>query len=243
MSGDPAAGSVDWPRFPHGPRGQRLPAMTITNYFLLLHVPRTGGQFLRKVCYENMPADWFIRNALDPHTPYEVVADDFRELPMFSLVRNPWDWYVSIYHYQTQTKSAGEEGPMWESAYERGRSDFQTTVRRLCTGERFENPTTGPIMRELDCDHYTAQWWRTAGMGVERGEVESGRFESLQRDFLSFLERHRVPIDDRFAATLREEPPYGSSKRGPYRDYYDDELRELVRHKARRIVDPYGYEF
>ena len=39
------------------------------------------------------------------------------------------------------------------------------------------------------------------------------------------------------------EPPYGSSKRGPYQQYYDDELRDLVGRKARRLVELGGYEF
>jgi hypothetical protein len=215
----------------------------LTRHFVLLHVPRTGGQFLRKICFERLPADWFIRNVLDPHTPYDVLAEDFRELPMFSLVRNPWDWYASIYHYLTQTLDDEDRGPMWESAYERGESDFATTVRRLCTGKDFDNPRTKPIMDRLDCDHGTAVWWRIAGAGVEAGHVEVGRFEDLRRDFLGFLERHRVPVPASFAEAVASEPAYGASERGPYQRYYDDELRELVRVKARRIVDAYGYEF
>jgi hypothetical protein len=240
---DSRPATQDWPNFPRGPRAQRLPSMVLTRYFAFLHVPRTGGQFVRKVCFERMPADWFIRNALDAHTPYDTIAEDFGELPMLSLVRNPWDWYVSIYHYLTQTLPEEHAGPVWEGAYARGRSDFATTVRRLCTGEGYDNPRLLPIMRKLDCDHYTATWWRIAGTGIERGKVECARFESLQRDLLAFFERHEVPLDAEFADALRAEPPYGSSRRGPYADYYDEDLKELVRHKARRIVDAFGYEF
>lgn len=234
---------VDWPTFPNGPRGQQLHSMVLTRHFVLLHVPRTGGQFLRKVCFERLPSDWFIRNALDAHTPYETVADDFADLPMFSLVRNPWDWYVSIYHFLTGTRGPDDRGPMWDSAYERGSADFKTVVRRLASGEGMENPITKPIMERLDCDHCTAVWWRIAGAGVEAGKVEVGRFETFQRDFLAFLERHEVPVGANFAEALTSEPPYGSTKRQPYANYYDDELRELVRRKARRIVDGFGYEF
>jgi hypothetical protein len=217
--------------------------MVLTRHFVLLHVPRTGGQFLRKVCFEHLPEQWFIRNALDAHTPYDVLADDFADLPMFSLVRNPWDWYVSIYHYLTQTLGPEDRGPMWESAYERGRGDFKTVVRRLCTGEGLDNPRTKPIMEKLDCDHCTAVWWRIAGAGAEAGKVETGRFENLQRDFLAFLERNAVPVSSSFVKALASEPPFGASRREPYPRYYDDELARLVGHKARRIVDANGYEF
>lgn len=234
---------IAWPTFPRGPRAQTLHSMVLTRHFALLHVPRTGGQFVRKVCFEHLPEQWFIRNALDAHTPYEVIADDFADLPMFSLVRNPWDWYVSIYHYMTQTRRPDFDGPMWESAYERGKAPFATAVRRLCTGEGLDNPTTKPIMERLGCDHYTARWWQIAGAGVEAGKVEVGHFESLQRDFLAFLEGHRVPVGRTFIEALASEPPFGASKRETYPSYYDEPLRELVRTSSRLIVETYGYEF
>jgi hypothetical protein len=98
-------------------------------------------------------------------------------------------------------------------------------------------------MRELDCDHLSAVFARIAGTGVDAGRVEVGRFESLQEDFLAFLERHEVPFGPEFARAVRAEPPFGSSKRGPYRSYYDDETRDLVARKARRLIAAHGYEF
>ena len=38
-------------------------------------------------------------------------------------------------------------------------------------------------------------------------------------------------------------PADNTSDRGQYRSYYDDRLRDLVAHKARLIVERYGYEF
>ncbi len=244
--GDPAqapAATPDWPTFPGGPRAQRLHSMVMTRHFILIHVPRTGGQFIRKVCFEHLPATWFIRNALDAHTPYDVIADDFAQLPMFAVARNPWDWYVSWYHYLTQTDAADRTGPMWTSAFDSGRSDFKSTVTAACSGRGFTNPRTEPIMRELDCDHLSAVYMRIAGRGVDAGRVQVGRFESLQLDFLAFLERHQVPTGRAFERTVMAEPPFGSSKRGRYQDYYDDELRDLVAEKARRLIAAHGYEF
>jgi hypothetical protein len=235
--------SDGWPTFPNGPMAQRLHSMVMTKYFVLIHVPRTGGQFIRKVCFENLPGEWFIRNALDAHTPYDKIARDFPDLPMFSAVRNPWDWYVSWYHYLTQTDPQSRTGPMWMSAFDRGRKDFRQTVFSACTGQSFDNPRTGPVMEQLDVDHYTAVYTRIVGSGVDAGRVEVGKFENLQRDFLAFLDKHQVPIGQAFARTLLKEPAFGSSKRGRYEQYYDDELRNLVGYKARQLVAQYGYEF
>jgi hypothetical protein len=75
-----------------------------------------------------------------------------------------------------------------------------------------------------------------------KGTVDIGRFESLREDFIAFLRRHEVPVDDGFAAHVMERPPDNVTERDAYASYYDAELRELVRHKS-TVVDEYGYTF
>jgi hypothetical protein len=231
-----------WPAFPPNvvPRHER---MLITKHFALVHVPRTGGNFIRDVCFEHLPREWLIRNALPIHTPYEELMPDFEDLPMLCFVRNPWDWYVSWYHHQTQHYEGERSGPIWRTAFGEGRNDFRQVVFACCTGEGFESPATKPIMEELGCDHYTARFLQVTGGGIESGHLEVGRYEHLRDDFLGFLERHEVPVDDAFADLVRGGAPKHTSERGPYREYYDEELRDLVGEKARLLVERFGYGF
>jgi hypothetical protein len=231
-----------WPTFP-SKQAPRFERMLITKHFAFVHVPRTGGNFIRDVCFEHLPSEWLIRNALPIHTPYDELAHDFSDLPMVCFVRNPWDWYVSWYHHQTQHYPFERSGRMWMTAFAGGRNDFRQTVWNCCTGENFENPTTGPIMRELDVDHYTARFIEMTGSGIETGRLEVGRYERLRGDFRDFLERHDVPVGDDFLARLAEDSAKHASERGPYRDYYDEELRDLVGRKARLLIERFGYEF
>ena len=78
--------------------------MLVTDKFVLIHVPKTGGTFLSglvrehcEVVYEQLHAPW-------PELPRE-----FRSLAGLAFVRNPWDWYVS--YYQHLQHDAGE----WET--------------------------------------------------------------------------------------------------------------------------------
>ena len=92
-------------------------------------------------------------------------------------------------------------------------------------------------------DLYTRQWRQSFRIAQLSGlEIDVGRQENLRDDFHSFLDRHSVPGDALRQAVLRAEPVNASQRNG-YRDYYDDELRDLVGEKARRIVKLYGYEF
>ena len=92
-------------------------------------------------------------------------------------------------------------------------------------------------------DYYSARFAWIGGRGLAEGLVEVGRFESLHDDFLAFLERHRVPVETSFVDAFKAFEPVNVGERGPYRDYYDDETRELVGEKTRAIVERYGYEF
>lgn len=222
---------------------RRSVSMLMTSHFVFLHVPRTGGRFLRKLCFEHLPASSFIPNDLPRGARFAELEDDFSDLPMFAVVRNPWDWYVSWYHNMTQVEPGQRSGPIWETGFSRGESDFATTVRRACTGERFESPRTSPLMSSLGVDHYTALHTWTTGEESGRSKVEILRFELLREDFQAFLSRHGVPVDERFLEALHNDPPVGTSDRRPYPEYYDSELRELVRESAAPIVTAHGYEF
>ena len=233
----------DWPTFPRGPRAQRLHSMVMTRHFILIHVPRTGGQFIRKVTFEQLPGDWFIRNALDAHTPWELVADDFAELPMFAVIRNPWDWYVSWYHYLTQTDADTRTGPMWMSAFEQGASDFTTDRHPGLHRRGLRQPGHRPdhararlrsSLRQLHADRRQGSRCRQGGAGQVR-EHAAGLPGLPATSRGSGRRRLRRGTDGG--------APYGSSKRGPYQQYYDDELRDLVGRKARRLVELGGYEF
>jgi hypothetical protein len=157
------------PKFADAITRPRLPSMLITSDFLFLHVPRTGGRFLRTLCYEHLPPERMIRNALSPHTGYDVVAHDFADLPMIAFVRNPWDWYVSWYHHLMQTTPEEQRGPQWESAFGRGQNSFKQAVTIACTGDGFGNVQTLETMRERNIDHFSAMFWRRAGIGAEAG--------------------------------------------------------------------------
>jgi hypothetical protein len=226
----------------NGLPSRRSVSMLMTSHFVFLHVPRTAGSFLRKLCFEQLPSSAFIPNDLARDSRFVELADDFSDLPAFAIVRNPWDWYVSWYHNMTQVRPQQRSGPIWETAFSRGESDFATTVRRACSGEGFQSPRTSELMSARGVDHYTAlHWWVTDDESGDGAEIL--RFERLREDFEAFLIRHGVPADESFLAALRSDPPVGASDRGPYPGYYDDELRELVAERAAPLIEAYGYEF
>ena len=70
-----------------------------------------------------------------------------------------------------------------------------------------------------------------------------GRFESLVDDLGGFLDSAGVELPDGAIERIRSAAPLNASERGPYRDYYDDELRDLVGESCRPLIERFGYAF
>jgi hypothetical protein len=111
-------------------------------------------------------------------------------------------------------------------------------------------------MREWDVDYLTATFALTTGRvpaetpadspfraPLSNGKLQIGRYESLREDMLGFLGGNEIQAPGEFLDAIRTGAPWHQSRRRPYREYYDDELRELVGTRAHRIVAEFGYEF
>jgi hypothetical protein len=70
-----------------------------------------------------------------------------------------------------------------------------------------------------------------------------GRMESLRNDLLQLLESVGEPVTAGLRAHLAEAPPTNMSVHGDYRDYYDDEVRDLVACHDALVIERFGYRF
>lgn len=201
--------------------------MLITKHFVFVHLQKTGGTFIRDLCKEHASV------LLDEgHKGAANIPEKYAHLPVFALIRNPWDWYVSWYCWVVQhLEEPGERRAQFTG------EDFAEVVRGACSPDPYQRC-------DWDWDLYTKLWQNSFRRAQRKGmEIEVGRYENLRGDFLSFLDRYGVPGENLRRAVLRASP-VNVSERSGYRDYYDDDdLRELVGRKARRIVAVYGYEF
>jgi hypothetical protein len=203
----------------------------ITPYFVFVHVPKTGGIWLKGV----LPRDWWVQ-ALDAHTERWRVPKEYADLPVLAFVRNPWDWYVSLYEYGRRLE-VGEDDQV-HSLFFNGDS-FESFLNEALSTRTIPD-LIGDWMRRYDLDYYTALF-RAMTQPVETTWI--GRFENLREDLLRFAEEHDVPISPEIRAKILNAPRRNVSKRRPYRSYYNDELRDLVATRSRPMVRLFGYSF
>lgn len=203
--------------------------------FIYIHIPKCAGKSLTKAFRAGGVELEFLGPALPAHKERYGIADLWlhhlpastlkRAVPdevwdtyfKFAFVRNPWDLLVSYYHYHKKEAAESEE--------------FRQSWPRIA--ERFRR--TSNFEEWVHTGIYVQPHLNFIADAEGRLMVDFvGRFETLRRDFQTVCER----------VGLRAQLPHeNSTEHAPYREYYNETTRELVRRKFRRDIETFGYEF
>jgi hypothetical protein len=246
--------------------------MLIHDRFVFLHVPKTGGSFLGRMLRQELGCRPLPDVPRSSHYGWNRIPAEARGRPVLAFVRNPWDWYVSWYSFATgippEKFEQAKARPLFRRLFADGSNqdaanpasprpnpanDFAVTVRRACTGivdggdlTELEEVVKGfdlaqPLMEGYD--FYTARLRFTVGEAFDSELATIGRFESLFDDLESFFESAGVDLPEGAMERIRLAEPRNTTKRGPYRDYYDDELRDLVGSSCHELIERFEYSF
>jgi hypothetical protein len=207
--------------------------MLVTRYFVFVHVPKTGGVWVKSV----IPEEWWVE-ALNAHELYENLPIKYANLPVLAFVRNPWDWYVSLYEYGREREVEEDEDTTVHDLFFKD-GTFDSLLRTALFSQEIPY-YVGRLMRECGLDYYSALF---KAMTDPRQGLWVGRFENLREDFLSFADAHDVYVSPELRRKVLESPRVNTSERKEYRHYYDDELRRLVETRAEGLIADFGYEF
>jgi len=174
--------------------------MLITKHFVFVHLQKAGGNFVKAVCEQNLPPDWLVPNDLDDHTSFQRLPAEHSHLPVFSLIRNPWDWH----DYR-----AGGRGGV------RGNLGHARPAAALDAGDA--RARLGPLHALVLAARRSRGRGGKSGGGARR-DTSRGlhRIPGASRG----AGRRHVPD------AVRAMPATNTSDRGQYREYYDDRLRD-----------------
>ena len=248
--------------------------MIITEDFVLLNFPRTGSTFVRnalKRLYGGeeggvtarlreliLPIDRTFsaleQNRRSQHGTYAQIPAEHRHLPVVSVMRNPFDLYVSHYElgFWRKHPPAGRQTP---GGRDPGGPDLSFgQYVELMHGPGLEDVLVGKNPR-ADVGHLTVHFLKFFSREPARAvdaltdEYIDGRHfrEDLagvrflhQEDLASELRRFlaRVGHSPQETAFIEALPPENAARRRqgrPWPAYYSDELRTLVRRRERML--------
>jgi len=196
------------------------------------------------------------------------LPEEFSHLPVIGFVRNPWDWYVSMFFDYRRKKQY-----VYRIVSENGTHRFKETVSRfLRLGDNSDQsksllaqlvkaaPTVidaeAPSRRDfpgLRSEHFASypadrgyySWLFQLMFESKRTHrVHIGRFENLREEVTRLLMATGTPITSEIKAYTSEAKGLNLSPRP--RDYawgYPPELERLVADRDKYLIDQFGYAF
>lgn len=192
---------------------------------ILVHVPKTGGQSLAIALGCNRTLDELYGldgdRELSHLTACELavqVPTEWQTYYRFAFVRNPWDRFVSAYHY-CQGRPAFADGRQFT---------FEDYIRELtsCDKSKLTHVQQRHILPQAD---YVFD---------EHGVLavdEVGRFETFAAD--------AVKIGRRLGIDLSAVPHINATEHAHYATYYTTETQDLVARYSAQIIAEFGYQF
>lgn len=203
----------------------------LTQYLIHLHLPRTGGSTLRAFLGD-IPGSHIVSGVA--HAPYDFFVRQCEIVcypvpPAFIFIRNPWDWYVSQWSWVASMGVRGYKGVPFR--------DWMEVVEGGMEQEAF------------DFSPVSYAWEHVQGDKADY----VGRFEDFEDEVVRILlSLSIVPklIDEdwirgklKAVGRRRQERTPDGNFHGPYREYYDDEMRSWVTEWDDELIERFGYEF
>jgi len=230
--------------------------MIVTDKFVFVHLPRSGGTFVSGVIKKFFPS----AREIGQHMPRGLLPREQSNLPVLGTVRNPWEFYVSLYHY-VSPKDAASKFVSWMS--ENGTLGFTGSIRNVLNltvnderldvlietlpehidyGRRYIPNVTKDEMRGVrgtGVGYYTFRFNQLFG---NADEIFFCRLETLGQDLVGFFEGIGAATDELRDYVLGSDKKNISEHRH-YSTYYTPELAELVSIRDCPLIERFGYVF
>jgi hypothetical protein len=203
---------------------------------IFVHTPKCGGSFIAEGLGRRRERHCFTRKhpLLKGHRTWREYRDlfpqtgrDLGDFMTFSVVRNPWQWHVSIYHYVRQM--TGRYAQIYAAEHgELNRITFSDYLAMIDDSSRKQIGGLEEYTRNV-CDWLVDDQDRIAVDFLMRQE-------RMEEDFTRFTETY----DLRLSIPAKR---VNTSKHYDYRTYYSDQDAELVQRRHARDVAHFGYGF
>lgn len=180
---------------------------------IFTHIPKTAGSSITK----------FIKDGSQEISDHNYLQQDLnnktKDYFKFTFVRNPWDRFVSNFFYFKKYGNNYPKDIIMGQTINKYDSflDFIKDIHKLSKSD-------------LPHPHFNRQiTWLDPRIDF------IGRFENLEEDF-NF-------VAQQIGALNRQLPFVNKSNHRHYRDYYDNEARQIIARRYKKDIERFNYEF
>ena len=211
--------------------------MIISDDFVFLHLQKCGGSFVRTVLVEHFGAKKVGPN----HDGYLNIRDKDKEKFIFGTIRNPYSWYISLYH-----KHREDVPKSFFRTTLHGDPSFPVWLKRFMTAKGRMHDIDFNHAAKLDIGPYTYRAMRSYGLNRQPRTKLDIRFAKIHyiktadlNHGLSSLLQERLD-KDKVESILNKEKIHTSTHMH-YLEYYDQESKDLVYQKDKLIFDRWNF--
>lgn len=215
--------------------------MIVTNNAIYLHVPKTGGTWMRSIL---QPI------AIEEHR-HELLMEP-ADVPVCAFVRNPWGWYVSSYNAITKGTTSDPfdkhdpvivalgRVPTFEEFLECQLQPTPEFKRKLLA--MFKLRKDGAFVRIaeqwMDTD---LDWYSLLIIMFTINATEIGQYEFIRMDLMLMMDKVGDLNDE--TIELLDTPPLNVGELADYREYYTAQQAEDVYNACRSICNEFRYQY
>ena len=227
--------------------------MIVTDKFIFIHLFRTGGSSIISGLDGKM---------IGYHRPRSLIPDEYLHLPVAGNVRNPFDWYVSVYYH-----CLNQRYPMRTPTFLNfliqpdnfscQKFNFNESIRRLLDTSWMTSNDKERFLSRLQPSY---DWKTTLTDNLRREEGESYLKSGV--GFLSWLFNYMYQFNgstDGVTYTrledLKNHPKLNAMsgfnlnigkikepRNADYMSYYEDDLIDLILHKDNDYIRRFKYD-
>lgn len=236
--------------------------MLVSKSLVFIHLTKCGGTFVRSAL---AMVDGPIQHEGRYHGTWSELPTQYQTMPVITAVRNPYDWWVSWYHFM-QTR--GWFNPIARAAVVAGKSAFPDMLEFIIESHQAGSPAAATVDRMLQ-DYAKAMGteqndfdekmtghmrshqcgilsWRYAFQleGVSDDQLSVIRQESLLDDLQKVLAKVDCELQPDQRQQLINLPRANTTQRkANYREYYNESSQQSVASLDKMILDKFSYEF
>ena len=212
--------------------------------YIYIHIPKTGGISIKDALqgtYDKVLSKRIMQHATLSEVERLIESKRFNRYFKFCFIRNPWDWYVSMFHYIKNTPHKDHK-----IAKNRSFKEFLEWVRDV--GSKRKIAPVGWWYREDMHVSKEQRKLREKLMPSYRQQIDYaknlngvpsmdfyGSFESLQKDFDYICDRVNIPH--------RILPKLNITSHDHYSKHYDNTSLEIVKQISKSDIEIFQYDF
>ena len=222
--------------------------MIVTDQFIFIHLFRTGGTTVNSGLNGKM---------VGYHRPRSLIPDEYLHLRVIGNVRNPFDWYVSVYYHCLNYCYPMRTPTFLNFILDFKRYSFNESIRRLVDTSWMSSIDKERFLSHLPLSY---NWKTTLTDNLRKDEGES--YLNSEVGYLSWLFNYMYQLNGstegvsyhrledlnssvKLNAMSGEHYILGNIKEPRHEDYmsyYEDETIDLILHKENDYIKKFKYD-